>query len=85
MYDAPPPPSSSTFFPTVVFSCQITYGVITLDTCQNNGPVMTGTVVAVSSAFLILTLWTLLFPDRTGSYENFKGIEVRGEAEWMRG
>ena len=72
----PPPPSSSTF-PTVVFSRQMSYGVITLDTCQNNGPVMTGTVVAVFSAILILTLWTLLFLDRTGSYENFKGIEVR--------
>lgn len=78
----PPPPSSSTF-PPVVFSCQISYGVITLATCQNIRPVMTGTIVAVVMAFLILTLWTLLFPDRTGSYEKFKGIEVRREAEWM--
>ncbi|KAI5081162.1 hypothetical protein GOP47_0004345 [Adiantum capillus-veneris] len=56
---------------------KIAYHKLTVsDTLQRLGPTLTGTVVSLVASGLICTCWTLLFPDKTASYERFKDIQT---------
>lgn len=59
---------------------QIAYHRLTVsDTLQRLGPTLTGNVVSIVASGVICTGWTLLYPDRTDSYERFKEIQVMDE------
>ncbi|MCO5577813.1 hypothetical protein L7F22_031646 [Adiantum nelumboides] len=56
---------------------KIAYHRLTVsDTLQRLGPTLSGTVVSLLTSGLICICWTLLFPDKTASYERFKEIET---------
>ncbi|MCO5577805.1 hypothetical protein L7F22_031638 [Adiantum nelumboides] len=56
---------------------KIAYHRLTVsDTLQRLGPTLSGTVVSLLASGLICIGWTLLFPDKTASYERFKEIET---------
>ncbi|KAH7416243.1 hypothetical protein KP509_14G082300 [Ceratopteris richardii] len=46
------------------------------DSLQELGPTMDGAIVAVATSFIICTVWTIIAPDTTGSYNRFKEIEL---------
>ncbi|MCO5581170.1 hypothetical protein L7F22_035048 [Adiantum nelumboides] len=65
-----------------IVHAKIVYGELTIsDTLQKLGPTMDGAIVAIVTSAIVCIIWTIVWPDTTGSYNRFKEIEVMDNVE----